>query len=115
MRRESLEAANGRRRVVVVLLVLAVLSVPALVRATDSFKNSSTPLLRLNRGFKGPETKSRLAPPAAQPLEAPLADPPPPASNRCAPIIDESLPDPLFDSSDTLRGPPAGFATTTHA
>jgi hypothetical protein len=108
---KSLETASSRRRAVIVLLVLAVLSVPALVRATDPPKGSPNPLLRLNRGFNGPETKSRVAPPAARPLDAPqtdYADPPRRRSPR--PVLNETLPDQPFDGrSDTLRGPPAIF------
>jgi hypothetical protein len=107
---DCLHTAGGRRRALVVLLAVAVLGVPALVRATDAPKGSATPpLLRLNRGFNGPETKSRLTPPAAQPVEAPEAEPPSaPGTGPDATRLDEPLPDRLLDGSpDTLRGPPA--------
>jgi len=109
MRVESHQTGASQGRVVVILLVLAVVSIPVLVRATDSLKESPTPLLRLNRGFNGPETKSRLTPPAAQPVEAPEAEPPSaPGTGPDATSLDEPLPDRLLDGSpDALRGPPA--------
>jgi hypothetical protein len=105
-----LQTAGGRQRALVVLLAVAVLCVPALVRATDSPKGSAPPLLRLNRGFNGPESKARLGPPAAQPVDVPVIDDAEPAGTSvAAPLLFvETLTSPAADVSPIiLRGPPA--------
>src|SRR6266566_1583708 len=91
---EFSETASHWHRAVIVLLVLAVLCVPPLVRATDSLKQSPTPLLRLNRGFSAPETKSKLTPPPARPLDAPVADQTAPlqTAHAAAPVLNETIP-----------------------
>src|SRR6266567_2443979 len=105
---EFSETASHWHRAVTVLLVLAVLCVPPLVRATDSLKQSPTPLLRLNRGFSAPETKSRLTPPPARPLDAPVADQTAPLQTaHAAPVLNETIAaQPSDRSPDALRGPP---------
>jgi hypothetical protein len=101
--------ATGPCRVGIVLLALVVLVVPPLVRATDSLKSSAAPLLRLNRGFNGPETKSKLAPPAAQPIDALAASEaaPPRSAGRKPATRQPAAYLPSNQTPDVLRGPPA--------
>jgi hypothetical protein len=49
----------------VALIVLTLLCVPTLVRATQSLSRDSASI-RLNRGFCAPESKARVEPPVAQ-------------------------------------------------
>src|SRR5438876_7529592 len=106
---ESSETASHWQRAVIVVLVLAVMWVPPLVRGTDSLKGSPTPLLRLNRGFDVPELKSRLVPPTGQPLVKPLTRQTAPLrALSAASVLREAIPGrPSARSPHVLRGPPA--------
>ena len=97
-------------RLCVALIVATLLVVPPLVRATQHFDNgSASSLLRLNRGFAAPETKSQVLPPSHNAVVQALAvdEPPVPPIARRVHAFDECLPDSPPDSPpDALRGPP---------
>ena len=96
----------------VALLVAVLVFVPTLVRATQSF-NRDSGTIRLNRGFDGPESKSRVAPPAVVlPAAVVMILAAPRIVVIARPVfVDDPLPSSQLDiSPSVLRGPP--LATT---
>lgn len=100
----------SRANTLAFLLVIVVLVLPPLVRATyPALRAPESPqLFRLNRGFDMPESKWRVIPSVAETLESAV----PEAVSRALPpwhkIPDATLlPDLQYDRSpDPLRGPP---------
>jgi hypothetical protein len=104
-------AAARRVRLFVSFVVVALVLVPALVRATHSFDGDATKTIRLNRGFDAPESKCRVAPPASAAVHiAVLAFASPTDSIILVPT-DESRPVAIDTARPrTPRGPPSTLA-----
>ena len=105
----SARLAQGHDRGCVAALVVALLVVPALVRATQRLDGAPTPCsMRLNRGFAAPASKVRLTPPRDATVQTAAHDPEPRLTPIAAvPAPDEWIlrptPDPI---SESRRGPP---------
>jgi hypothetical protein len=105
----SARSTQGHDRGCVAALVVALVVVPALVRATQRLDGAPTPCsMRLNRGFAAPASKVRLTPPCDAAVQTAALDHEPtltPTTAASAPAewILRSAPDPF---SETRRGPP---------
>ena len=92
---------------VVFFVIGALIAVPPFIRAVGTSPTSS-PLLRLNRGFEAPPVKADVAP--ADSASAPpvlVVEPPSPHVERKAALSTEPLPESTLDGApDPLRGPP---------
>jgi len=98
-------------RACALFVVITLLVVPALLRATQSFAtNTGNSSIRLNRGFDAPESKCKVTPPAA--VMAAIRVPEPTAErseqsyNAGVDLIVVSQHD---VPPDAFRGPPVSF------
>jgi len=101
----------ARMRSWITALVIALVLVPPLVRATQTLDSPSPTAIRLNRGFDAPETKCRVVPPlAAVARLAPEPVPSPLAALRGHERVETPLAVGRHDSPpDALRGPPSSL------
>ena len=105
----SARSAQGHSRGCIAALIVALVIVPALVRATQRLDGAPTPCsMRLNRGFAAPGSKVRLTPPGDATVQTAALDHEPtltPIAATSTPDewIPDSAPDPFFE---TRRGPP---------
>jgi hypothetical protein len=108
----SARSAQGHNRGCFAALVVALVVVPAVVRATQRLDGGPTPCsMRLNRGFAAPGAKVRLTPPRDATIQTAAIDheptlPPIAATSTPVEWIPDSAPDPFFE---TRRGPPNGI------
>ena len=110
---DSRRLAGARPRLItwIGLLVITLLCMPTLVRATQSLVRDSASI-RLNRGFDAPESKCRVIPPAAPAFAAALAvtTVPAPRVVLAAHPVTPSLASSQHETSPAvLRGPPSSL------